>query len=264
MGGQVKSSRIFYLHSLDSKNPEASASLFREHLLMLLSTGLRPVHLDELVSHAPFDMSRGHFALTFDDGYADNVDIALPVLLELGIPATLFVVTGCVGLSRQSSSAGNLLLQKKEMASRGDLGKWISSGMRLGSHTKYHKNSARSAEINFESFVGELRESREMLEEVAGEAVLDFCYPNGQRGAFSELSREAVSAAGFRRACTTIFGSARHFHDPLALPRCGINVGDSPRDTRSRARGLQDFRRLVHLNRQGVRKWGNGRSSLDT
>jgi peptidoglycan/xylan/chitin deacetylase (PgdA/CDA1 family) len=33
-------------------------------------------------------------SVTFDDGYADNVDVALPILREIGIPATFFVASG--------------------------------------------------------------------------------------------------------------------------------------------------------------------------
>ncbi len=36
-------------------------------------------------------------AITFDDGYRDNYDVALPVLLRKGIPAAVFVTTGPVG-----------------------------------------------------------------------------------------------------------------------------------------------------------------------
>lgn len=36
-------------------------------------------------------------AITFDDGYADNHRLGLPVLRDLGLPATVYVATGAVG-----------------------------------------------------------------------------------------------------------------------------------------------------------------------
>jgi peptidoglycan/xylan/chitin deacetylase (PgdA/CDA1 family) len=42
-------------------------------------------------------VGKASVAITFDDGYADNVLVALPILEELEIPATFFVCSGAVG-----------------------------------------------------------------------------------------------------------------------------------------------------------------------
>ncbi|MDQ4041255.1 MAG: polysaccharide deacetylase family protein, partial [Actinomycetota bacterium] len=72
-----------------------------ERQLALLSRSYRIVPLEDVVAVLAGRSSGGRdvCAVTFDDGYADFAEHALPVLRRLGIPATLYVATGHVGTS---------------------------------------------------------------------------------------------------------------------------------------------------------------------
>jgi peptidoglycan/xylan/chitin deacetylase (PgdA/CDA1 family) len=76
-----------------------SPANFREHLAVLAARGVRP--LDALVDDVAGGRPRRAPVVTFDDGYADFADAALPCLRAYGIPATLFVVSGALGGRRE-------------------------------------------------------------------------------------------------------------------------------------------------------------------
>jgi peptidoglycan/xylan/chitin deacetylase (PgdA/CDA1 family) len=61
---------------------------------------------------------RAFAAVTFDDGYADNHAVALPVLAALRIPATVYVVTGFVGTAARLTH-DRLFATLRELARRG-------------------------------------------------------------------------------------------------------------------------------------------------
>jgi peptidoglycan/xylan/chitin deacetylase (PgdA/CDA1 family) len=74
---------------------------FADHLEVLRRSYL-PVRLRELRHQASGLLPRTHpVAVTFDDGYADNLDQALPLLRAAGIPATAFIVAGQIGKVEQ-------------------------------------------------------------------------------------------------------------------------------------------------------------------
>lgn len=71
---------------------------FRQHLVAALDAGFRFGTLSELQARARWGAMPGRtLAVTFDDGYLDNLTAGWPVLQELGIPATMFIPSGQIG-----------------------------------------------------------------------------------------------------------------------------------------------------------------------
>lgn len=78
----------------DPQRLAVSPSHFADHLAVLAERG-QPMPLDVLVDlSARGAAPRGAVAVTFDDGYADNLHCALPLLRQSGVPATVFISTG--------------------------------------------------------------------------------------------------------------------------------------------------------------------------
>jgi peptidoglycan/xylan/chitin deacetylase (PgdA/CDA1 family) len=73
-------------------------AMFERHLDCLAKT-FRFVTLDEIATHVENDIpfEKPVAAITFDDGYRDVYEHALPILERKGIPAAMFVVTDLVG-----------------------------------------------------------------------------------------------------------------------------------------------------------------------
>ena len=68
-----------------------SPSNFKEHL-RIIRRDFNPISLNDLVAaHDSGDIPPNVLVITFDDGYADNLEIAAPLLAEFDIPATIFV-----------------------------------------------------------------------------------------------------------------------------------------------------------------------------
>ena len=147
--------------------------------------------------------------LTFDDGYADFIEEALPVLRRHRAAATLFVTSGLAG--GQSSwlpSADQLPL-----LSWSALREVAAEGVEIGSHGHFHAplDTADDATLR-----REIAGSRQILEDQLGDAVSAFAYPYGYRTGRAE---QAVSAAGYRAACVVTGLVAAQHDSRWRLPR---------------------------------------------
>jgi peptidoglycan/xylan/chitin deacetylase (PgdA/CDA1 family) len=207
--GRDKSAILTY-HSLDASGSAISITpgLFRSQMEVLARSGTPVVPLLSVQQHP------GSLALTFDDGYLNFFEHALPVLLEFRFPATVFVVTGYCGLqngwrSRQRRPARLELMGWRELREASRL------GVAFGVHTVSHPDLRTLSE---DEVARELADCRASLEDHTSQAVDSFAYPYG---IWSPAIRLAVSRQ-FRLGCGTAPGFVDSRPDPFVLPRLDV------------------------------------------
>lgn len=91
-----------------------------------------------------------------------------------------------------------------------------SNVVTIGAHTVDH---VRLRGLDAADQQPTISSSKEQLEQLSGQVVSHFAYPYGGNDAFDDHSVDAVRAAGFETACTTIPGNASPTADPHRLPR---------------------------------------------
>jgi peptidoglycan/xylan/chitin deacetylase (PgdA/CDA1 family) len=193
---------------------------FAQHLDVLVEHGV-PMPLTEMVALASAgDVPPGAVAVTFDDGYADNLLNAAPLLAAAGVPATMFLSTGAIvnqsefwwdDIERATPRQSHRPLTQAEVVELAS-----QPGIAIGAHTHNHPSLASlPRDIQYQ----EIAESKRVLEGMLAMPVTNFAYPFGGRHDVSDETRAAAAAAGMTIACTTVGGRVRRDTDPLSVPR---------------------------------------------
>jgi O-antigen/teichoic acid export membrane protein/peptidoglycan/xylan/chitin deacetylase (PgdA/CDA1 family) len=188
---------------------------FRAQLEILGEAGATFTTLAELAERARSGpLPAGLVAVTFDDGYQDNHDTALPILQDLGITGTIFIATALIGKPNPWMRADSGL----RMMHRAELHAVAAAGFELGAHTVHHLDLT---EVDPETCRREVAGSKAQLEAIVGAPVTSFAYPYFL---YDAVARKAVEDAGFDAAVTGLgWGS---FEDRLALPRALVGGND--------------------------------------
>ena len=235
--------------------------------------------------------------ITFDDGYADNLTVAVPILKQHGLTATFFIATGYLDGGRMwndtiseairhtsaptldISNAGRgayplVTLEQKRMAivriidqvkylpvrERSEVANDVAvrlhtrlpsdlmmtsaqvkalrnEGMQIGAHTQTHPILAKLDEAMARSEIGQ---SKQILENLLGERVGLFAYPNGKPGKdYSPESVDIVKQLGFVAAVSTAWGTNSQGDDLFQMRRF------TPWDTTKNKFGLRLLRNMA-------------------
>ena len=148
---------------------------FRRQLDSLRRAGYRFIHPDELLAclDGRAGLPRRPLLLTFDDCFADLLDTALPELLERGIPAVAFAVSGRIGGSsnRWDQAAGAATLPLLDVPGLATLER---SGMEIGAHSRTHRSLT---EVDAGELAGETAAVAANLERAGLASPRLFAYP---------------------------------------------------------------------------------------
>ncbi|MFC9941579.1 polysaccharide deacetylase family protein [Streptomyces pratensis] len=215
-----------------------SADRLDEQLTWLRRRGLTGVGMAALLS-ARAAGKRGLVGLTFDDGYADFLDEALPVLLAHGCTATVFVLPGRPG----GTNAWDPLGPRRPLLTEEGIRTVAAAGMEVGSHGMLHRDLTALSDDELRQ---ETHGSREALHRIVRQTPSGFCYPYGTA---DRRVAESVREAGYAYGCALAPGS---LSGPFALPRTHVSHAD--RGVRLRAKELRH--RLRHRS-AGTTATGN-------
>jgi peptidoglycan/xylan/chitin deacetylase (PgdA/CDA1 family) len=269
--------------------PEEMYARQFDELCSWLTQWFNVLPLDQAAAHLKAGILPARAAcITFDDGYADNHGVALPILQRHGLCATFFIATGflnggrmwndtiietlrqCEDLSvidavmpvlirhpwiagsdpqsmpptivqRQAAittlinqikylptservtvteelaKAAGVNLPQDLMMTSDQVKAMRQAGMLIGAHTVSHPILARLTDDEARQQIGE---SKRFLEDLLGERIGLFAYPNGKPGEdYSPQTVEVVRSLDFDAAVSTQWGASRIGGDLLQIKR---------------------------------------------
>lgn len=198
---------VLLYHKIDRPTPDVkirgaftSPRRFAKQMRYLKKQGCEFYTAAELIKHY---REHGEFpargvTVTFDDGWKDNFTYAFPVMRELGIKATVFLVPSLIGKSSDQVTADGE--GPREHLSAEEIIEMSKYGIEFGSHSLNHK---LLHQVSLPEIEIEVKESKKAIENLVQKNCDTFAYP---AGFFTEAAKKAVSAAGYIAGFTTVYG----------------------------------------------------------
>ena len=206
-----------------------SPELFEKHIdYLAIQRGKAIVDLDATHLNAK---KNDCLAITFDDGYKDNLYAAAPILDKYSYPYTVFVSTGLV------ESRSKYFLSPSDLRKLSEL-----PNANIGAHSVSHVSLVNRNNRELEN---ELVSSKHYIEDIIGMPVNAIAYPHG---AVDKRVRDAAEKAGYKLGTCSYMYTNRSDRDQLLLSRTCILGIDSHHIFKQKIDGYWDWYRYLQRN----------------
>jgi peptidoglycan/xylan/chitin deacetylase (PgdA/CDA1 family) len=176
------------VQELEDEDPwlNVTPGQFRLHLQTLKEEGYETITFSDYYRYVTedFPLPDKPIIINFDDGYLSNYEYGFPILKEMNMKATIFIVTSTVGANYDWMFPHFTWQQALQMEQSGLVD--------IQSHTHTHSNIAQ---INNADMIKELRLSKYLIETNLNKECEFLAYPYGL---FSEKSLYQAEAAGYK------------------------------------------------------------------
>jgi peptidoglycan/xylan/chitin deacetylase (PgdA/CDA1 family) len=187
---------------------------FARHMGMLALLGYQGLSMSALMPYLRGERQGKVVGITFDDGYLNNLEHALPVLARHGFSSTCYAVSQLLGQSNVWDHHKGIAAAPLMTAAQ--LRQWVAAGQEVGAHTRHHVHLNALDEATCRQ---EIALCKTELELACGAPVNHFCYPYGE---FAQPHVALVQEAQFHTATTTHRGRSTGGDSLWALPRVPV------------------------------------------
>ena len=221
-----KTLRILMYHKVNDipENPTTvPVGRFDEQLAQVVELGYQPVDLDAVLDHYTLGTPLPDKALlvSFDDGYRDTLENALPVLQKHGVKAVIFVPVAYMEDETPLPHETHLVERgmRNPTLDWGLMRELDAGGVRVESHGIAHRPLA---EVSLDEAVREIAVSKLKLEEQLGRPVRAYAYVKGSEAHFHPVHESILKQAGYEIAFTSISRMNTPWTNPFRLGRYNV------------------------------------------
>lgn len=221
---RILKTKVLMYHRVLAEKPEVESrwhyvtvNEFRNQMNMIDRLGYTPITFSDyqLYVEDKLTLPSKPIIITFDDGYLDTLQNAIPVLLELNMRAVIFVM----GNRKLKSALWDELdgIDSCPLMSDEQIRTVQNMGFEIGAHSLDH---FPLTELSEKDIVHEVTTSKEAIENVLKNPIQTFSYPYG---CVDERVKKIVLNSGFLFACGVYSGPAKFSQTMMDFRRLAVN-----------------------------------------